>query len=164
MATQVSSLIGANLASSDSTALFAPRTVSLGTGGSWFEYCEFTATQTTGTFLLLTPDGTAYSLLTAKLAQGGAIGYDIGCVQNIVNQGEFGWVARKGSKMYVKVTNTMTLGSNFAYSAAAGRIQNAETAGVGQTGYGVWLTATVSGGTAAVDATLMWPSTIGFPI
>ena len=164
MATPVSSLIGVNLNGSDSTALFAPRTPSATTAGGYYEYCEFSATQTTGTFLLLTPDGTAYTLLTAKLAAGGAIGYDIGVVQNVVNQGEFGWVARKGAHLYVKITNTMTLGGSFAYNAAGGRIQNVETAGVGQTGYGVWLTATVSGGTQAVDATLLWPTTIGFPI
>ena len=98
------------------------------------------------------------------MAQGGAIGYDIGVVQNVVNQGECGWVARKGAHLYVKITNTMTLGSNFAYNTVGGRIQNAETAGVGQTGYGVWLTATVSGGTQAVDATVLWPTTINFPI
>ena len=163
MANQVSSLIGVNLAGSDSTALFAARTSVLGTGGSYFEYCEFTATQTTGTFLLLTPDGTAMALLTAKLAAGQP-SYDIGCVQNVVNQGEFGWVARKGAALYVKMTGTMTLGGAFAYAAAAGRIQNAEIAGVGQTGYGVVINATVSGGTQAVAATLLWPTTIGFPI
>jgi hypothetical protein len=166
MATQVGSLIGVNLSGSDSTALFAGRTAVNGTGGSYFEYCEFTATQTTGAFVLITPDGTAMSVLTAKLAVGGAVGMDIGCVQNVVNQGEFGWVARKGANMYVKITNTMTLGTvQYGFSAAAGRIQNVETVAVGHTGQGVIIYATVSGGTQAVLATLLWPTSLTtFPI
>lgn len=161
MATQVSSLIGANLAGSDATALFTLGTVAEGTGGSWFEYCEFTATQITGRLVLISPDGTAVGLLTAKLTAS-AIGYDIGAVQNVVNQGEFGWVARKGRQMYVSITGTLTAGGEVAFAAAGGKLENVAGAGVGQTAFGIWITTSDSAASLvkATLATLLWPRSV----
>lgn len=159
MAVTTSSLIGANFAQSDATALYTLGTVATGTGGSWFEYCEFTATQITGRLVLITPDGTAMGLLTAKLTAS-AIGYDIGAVQNVMSQGQFGWVARKGRSLYVSITGTLTAGGDVAFAAAGGKLENIAGAAVGQTAFGVWITTSDSAQSLvkATLATLLWPT------
>ena len=161
MATQTSSMIGASINSSDSTALFAPRTPIQTTGGGYYEYCEFTATQITGRLVLITNDGTAMGLLTAKLTASG-IGYDIGAVQNVVNQGEFGWVARKGANLYVSMTGTLTAGGEVAFAAAGGKLENVAGAGAGQTANGIWITTSDSAQSLvkATLATLLWPTSV----
>ena len=161
MASLVSSTIGVNLGSSDSTALFTTGTVAVGNNGAWFEYCEFTATQITGRLVIISADGTAYTLLTAKLTAS-ALGYDIGAVQNVVNQGEFGWVARKGRNLYVSMTGTLTAGGEVAFAAAGGRLQNVADAGVGQTANGIWITTSDSAQSLvkATFATLLWPTSV----
>jgi hypothetical protein len=165
MATNTSSLLGVDLSASNSTALFALRTPVNTTGGGYFEYCEFSATQITGRLVLITNDGTAYTLLTSKLTAASAttgIGYDIGAVQNVVNQGEFGWVARKGANLYVSITGTCTAGGDIAYAAAGGKVQNAVDAAVGLTSLGIWITTSDSAQSLvkATLATLLWPTTI----
>lgn len=159
MANLTSSVIGVNLNASDATALFTLGQVVDGTNGAWFEYVEATATQTTGALVLINTNGTAVSLVTAKLTAS-AIGYDIGAVQFPINQGEFGWVARKGRSLYVKVTGTLTAGGDVGFSTVAGRLENNVAVGVGQTAFGIWITTGISGGTQATTATLLWPRAV----
>jgi hypothetical protein len=157
MATQTSSLIGADLSGlGGSTALFALGSVASGTGGSEWQYVEATATFVTGEIVLVNPTGTAKTLISSLLTAG-TEGYDIGFVQSLVNQGEFGWVAKRGRGLYVLVTGTLTAGSDngLALGANSGRLV-AGTAG-GNTLFGVWLTTGISGGASAIQATMQWP-------
>lgn len=156
MAVITSSTIGANLNSSDATALFTLGTSINATGGSYFQYCQATATFTTGALVYISPAGTAIGATTALLASN-TNGYDLGVVQYPINQGENGWIARKGSSLYVKCTGTLSAGQLVAMAAAAGRVQDIGGAGVGQTLQGVWVTTTISGGTQAAVCTLLWP-------
>lgn len=160
MATQNSSLIGANLsgAASDATALFAIGTTATGTGNSLWEYVECTATFVTGEIVLVSPYGTAKTLISSLLTAY-AGGYDIGFAQGVLNAGEFGWVAKRGGDLYVLVTGTLTAGSDngLALGANSGRLV-AGTAG-GNTMFGVWLTESVSasGVRSVAKAVMQWP-------
>jgi hypothetical protein len=159
MATAVSSLIGANLNTSDSTALFALGTVAETTDGGHFEYVEASATQITGAIVLITPTNTAFTFLTSKMS--GVIGYDIAVCQGLINEGEFGWVAKKGRNLYVLVTGTHTQGEdNVGFGAASSGVL-IHTPVAGLTLFGVWVTTFVSGGTQATKATLQWPRVVG---
>ena len=159
--TPVSSLIGANLSATDTTALFALGTVCNTDDGGRFEYVEATATQTTGKFVLLTPSGTAITLTTARLT-GNTAGYDIAAVQGLVSQGEFAWVAKQGRNMFVLVTGTMTAGNpnQVGFAAAGSRLQALTALGVGATAFGIFLTSSTPTGAGphVTLATLTWPS------
>ena len=160
MATQTSSLIGANLsgASSDATALFALGTPASGTGDSEWEYVECTATFVTGEIVLVGVNGTAKTLISSLLTAY-TEGYDIGFSQGVLNQSEFGWVLKRGQGFYVLVTGTLTAGSDngVALGANSGRLV-AGTAG-GNTLFGVWLTESVSasGVRSVAKAVMQWP-------
>lgn len=157
-----SSLIGANLSSSDTTALFALGTTVNTTDGGVYQYAEATSTFVTGELVLMYPASTAYSLLTARLTAN-ANGVQIAAAQNIINQGEFGWFAIKGRNLYVLCTGTVTAGgeTGVAFSANSGRFENAAAAGVGQTCLGVFVTTSASTATQSVAvATLNWPRSV----
>src|SRR3990167_4434282 len=151
-----SSLIGANLTLTGTTALFALGTTVETSQGGHFEYVEASATQITGKFVLITPTSTAFGILTAKMTSGAA-GYDIGVFQNLINQGEFGWVAKKGRNLYVLVTGAVTAGISSCVgfgSAQSGILKSAPA--VSNTLHGVWITTGISGGTQTTTATLQW--------
>ena len=159
MATVTSSLIGVDLSGvGGTTQLFALGTPALGTLNSEFAYVEATATFVTGEIVLINQAGTAKTLLSSLLTAN-ADGYDIGFCQNVISQGEFGWVAKRGKDLYVLVTGTLTAASDngLALGANSGRLV-AGTAG-GNTLFGVVLTESVSasGVRSVAKAVLTWP-------
>ena len=159
MATLTSSLIGVDLSGvGGTTALFALGTPSSGTGSSEWCYVEATATFVTGEIVLVNPTGTAKTLISSLLTAN-ADGYDLGFCQNVISQGEFGWVAKRGRDLYVLVTGTLTAASDngLALGANSGRLV-AGTAG-GNTLFGVVLTESVSasGVRSVAKAVLTWP-------
>lgn len=165
MAVQTSSLIGANLsgAASDATALFALGTVATGTEGSRWEYVEATSTFITGELVLVNPHGTAKTLISSILTAN-TDGYDLAAVQGLLNQGEFGWVAKQGRRLYVLVTGSHSAADNFvALGANSGRLIRGTAGSIGMTMLGVFLTTGISGGASAIQATLTWPRIAGYP-
>ena len=161
MANVVSSMIGVDLSGlGGTTQLFALGTPAFGSGGSEWQYVEATATFITGEIVLINPTGTAKTLISSLLTAG-TEGYEIGFVQNLVNQGEFAWVARRGRGLYVLVTGgtTMTAGSDngLALGANSGRLVPGTAAG--NTIYGVWLTQSISasGASTVATAVMQWP-------
>ena len=161
MATQTSSLIGANLsgASSDATALFALGTTADGTSGSRWEYIEVTATCITGEFVLISPAGTGTRLRVASLTAN-ASGYDIGACQGGLNQGEFAWVAKQGRNLYILCTGTITAGNDTGVGFVnTGRLAVEPSAAVGSTAWGIFLTSSTptTGGANATLGTITFP-------
>ena len=162
MATITSSLIGANIGSSDTTALFSLGTTVNTNDGGRYTYCEATSTFVTGELVLLNPTSTAKTLLTSLLTAN-AEGVNVGVAQNIINQGEFGWFATQGRNLYVLCTGTCTAGSEIGvvFSANSGRFQNALVGGVGNTCLGVFVTTSASTAAQSVAiATLTWPRSV----
>jgi hypothetical protein len=162
MPTVNSSLIGANLTSSDATALFALGTIADASGGQRYQYVEATSTLITGALVLLLPTGTAKVLTTAQLT-GGSQGIAIGAAQGLINQSEFGWIATQGQNLYVLCTGTVTAlaSGGAAFSTNSGRLENAAAVGVGATALGIWITTSASTATASVArATLTFPRSV----
>lgn len=162
--TPVSSLIGANLNTSDSTALFAVGTIAEATNGTRFEYVCCSGTFTTGYMVMVTPDGSAWAYTTAMMTQGiaGVAGQDMGWIQGIVNQGEYGWAAKQGRDIYVLCTGTMTAASTVGVAVAStGRLRNQPSGEANSTLMGVYITTSASTATASVAvATITWPRPI----
>ena len=159
MGTQTSSLIGVDLSGvGGTTQLFALGTPASGTDSQEWCYVEATATFVTGEIVIVNPAGTAKTLISSLLTAN-ADGYDIGFCQNVISQGEFGWVAKRGRDVYVLVTGTLTAASDngLALGANSGRLV-AGTAG-GNTLFGVVLTESVSasGVRSVAKAVLTWP-------
>lgn len=162
MATQTSSLIGATIdgSASSATALFALGTVAFGTDGTKWEYVLATATFVTGELVLISPNGTAKTLTTAKTTSLGH-GVDIGFVQGQLNRSEYGWVAKQGRKIYILTTGTMTAGSpnGMGFSVNSGRLSQCTAVGVGNTAFGIWITSSTPDGAGpnVTVGTVTWP-------
>lgn len=159
MAFSTSSILGVDLSGvGGSTQLFALGTGANGSNSSEWAYVEATATFVTGEIVLINQSGTAKTLISSLLTAN-PDGYDLGFCQNVINQGEFGWVARRGRDLYVLVTGTLTAASDngLALGANSGRLV-AGTAG-GNTIFGVVLTESVSasGVRSVAKAVLTWP-------
>lgn len=163
MAFVTSSTIGADFNNQSSTALFALGGEVLGSGASEWTYVIATGTLTTGQIVSIFPAGTAYAFTTALLAAADVLGttgngINLGVVQTTIQQGQYGWVARKGMGLYVLCTGTCTAGGNVAFSPSAGALQNAPAAGVGNTANGVFITTSASTATQSLAvATLLYP-------
>ena len=162
--TPVSSLIGANLNGSDATALFALGTIVNASNGTRFEYVCCSGTFTTGYMVLVNPAGTAWAYTTALMTQGIALtgGQDIGWVQGLINQSEYGWVAKQGRDIYVLCTGTMTAGSTVGVAVAStGRLRGQPTAEANSTLMGVYITTATTTAEASIGvATVTWPRPI----
>lgn len=151
-----SSLLGVNLSADDATALFARGTIAHATDGGIFEYVEATLTLATGQLVIITPTNTAFIALSSKMTSG-AVGYDIGVVQNVISQGQFGWAAKAGRNLYVQVTGTVTAGTDSMVGLGANSGRLIPLPGDGCTMFGIWITTGISGGAQATIATIQWP-------
>lgn len=160
--TVVSSLIGANLSGSDSTALFALGTQVDTNDGGLYQYVNATATLNTGQWCVINSASSAYMGMTGRLTASADAGGGFGWAQNIINQGEYGWVAVRGRNLYIATTGTCTAGSELGFAfTTAGRIWSAPAAGVGNTILGLFITTSASTATAAVAVgTLTWPRSV----
>ena len=165
MATQTSSLIGANLGGNgDTTALFALGTVAFGSQGSEWEYVYVTSTHVTGKIVVINQNGTGKVALPAMLTAYGTQA-QFGFVQNAVNQGEYTWVAKRGRGLYVLCSATFTSAPDsamgFALSANSGRLIGRAAGADGTTMYGIFCLSgpATSNETAGVVGlfSLLWP-------
>jgi hypothetical protein len=162
MATVNSSLIGANLASSDSTALFALGTTVDTTDGGLYQYVQATSTLNTGQWCVISSVGSAYLGQTARLTAN-AEGIMLAWAQGLINQSEYGWVATRGRNLYIMCTGTCTAGSElgFGFSANSGRLQSIAAVGAANTVLGVFITTSASTATQSVAVgTLSWPRAV----
>jgi hypothetical protein len=157
MSVVTSSLLGVNLSASDATALFALGTIAHTDDGGHFEYVEATATFITGEIVYINPANTAKTILTARaFYTSNAEGYDLAVCQGIINEGQFGWVAKKGRGLYVLCTGTVTeLFGDWGMGENSGRLVTTVTAG--GTLFGLQVTTGVSGSSNCAVCTLQWP-------
>jgi len=162
--TPVSSLIGANLNTSDSTALFALGSTITTTNGNRFEYVCASGTFITGYMVLVNPAGTCYGYTTAMMTQGiaGVNGQDMAWTQGLINQGEYGWVAKQGRDLYVLCTGTCTAASTVGLAVAStGRLRNQPSGEANSTLIGVYITTSASVASSSIAiATITWPAPV----
>ena len=157
MATNVSSVLGASLTSSDTTQLFALGTRINTTDGSTWEYVEATSTLTTGELCVINAAGSALLWTTALLAAPSVVGMRVGAPQFVISQGEFGFVATQGRNLYVLCTGTIAAGTGVAL-AEDGVLGAMAANAAGLTLAGIHITTSASTATASVAiATLTYP-------
>ena len=108
MATSNSSMIGANLGgdSDGATALFAVGSKARGTDNTEWVYVQANVALTTGQLVTLTTTYTAQLANVTSAIEGRELAF----AQGAFTAADFGWVARSGSPLYVKVSSVSTIG------------------------------------------------------
>ena len=154
MAFPTGSMIGADLQNPSSTALFTLNTPVMGSDNYRGQYVIATGTLTTGTVVYIASGGTANALTTAQVASD-ATGLDLGFVQFTMTQGQYGFVAKSGTNLYVLCTGTVPGGAALGFAAAAGTLQTAGAVAVGNSAAGIFVTTSASTATASVATAIV---------
>lgn len=155
MAYVTQSTIGVDLNNPSSTALFTLGQKVLGSDNSEWHYVIATGTLTTGQLVYINTLGTAAALTTAQVAANTTGGLDIGFVQFTMPQGQYGFVAKRGTNLYVLCTGTVPGGAALGFAAAAGTLQTAGAVAVGNTAAGIFVTTSASTATASVTTAIV---------
>lgn len=157
MAFPISSILGASFTSSNTTALFALNQKALGSDNSEFQYVIATGTLVTGQCVYINTAGTAAALSTAQLASSVTGALDLGFAQFQMLQGEFGFVAKRGTNMYVLCSGTVPGGIDVGF-AAEGVLVTSLLVGVSMTAAGIFVSTSAStAGRSTATAILTYP-------
>ncbi len=143
-----SSLIGASLTTSSTTALFGLGTRAMGGGAEW-EYVFSSATMATGRICYISPDGTALPVTTGNVAASTA-GMKLGVTQFLMSAGEYGFVATYGGEIYIACSGTVPPTVQVAFSATSGVLVTSLAAAAGNTAAGFFITTSASTATVSV--------------
>jgi len=155
MAFATSSLLGASFTSSDSSALFALNQKALGSDNSEWQYVIATGTLTTGMCVYINTAGTAAAFTTAQLNSSVTGALDLGFAQFTMAQGSYGFVAKRGTNMYVLCSGTVPGGAAVGFGPIAGALVTSLLAAVGQTAAGIFITTSASTATQSVATAIL---------
>lgn len=158
MAFTTSSMIGADVNNSSSTALFALNTKVLGSGDSEWHYVVATQALVTGQFVYIQVNGTADVLATAMFVGLGVLGttgqLDIGIAQTTFAAGAFGWVLKKGNNAQVLCSGTCPVGVPVGFTNS-GTLVTGGLVAVSMTALGLFINVSASTGTQSVASALV---------
>ena len=154
MSFNVSSLLGVDINNASTTQLFTLNQKVLGSDNSEWQYCIATAALTTGQVVNIFPGGTAIAFTTAILnaSPTSATGpLDIGVAQFGISSSQYGFIAKRGSNLFVSVSGTCLPGGALGFSPTAGALCTGGLVAVGQTAAGifVWTSGAANGGATA---------------
>ena len=155
-----SSMIGVDLGTASTTALFALNTRVVGSDNSEWHYVLATAALTTGQAVTILSAGTAIltediSCLSAAGPDGTTGRLDIGFAQFDVDAGSYAFVCKGGEQIYVLTSGTCIPGTALGF-ARTGKIVPQVDAAAGATAAGIFVTNTAgSTATAAVATALV---------
>ena len=149
MAFATSSILGASFTASDSTALFALNQKANGSDNSEWQYVIATGTLTTGMCVYINTAGTAAAFGTAQLNALVTGGANLGFAQFTIAQGAYGFVAKRGTNMYVMCSGTVPGGAALGWglggaAGSTGALCTAGLVGAGQTAAGIFITTSAS--------------------
>ena len=144
-----SSVLGVDLNNPSSTALFALNQKVLGSDNSEWQYVIATGTLTTGMTVWINTLGTAQCFGTFQLNALGTGGADIGFAQYTLTQGQYGFVAKRGTNLYIMCSGTVpgAVGLGWGVPGAQGNTGALTTSlicGVGTTAAGIFITTSAS--------------------
>ena len=160
-----SSTIGVDFNNAGSTQLFTLGTKVLGSDNSEWEYVLASGSITTGQFVQVIGSGTAGVLLTSNLVYN-SLALDIGVAQYTISAASYGWVAKRGRRLYALIQGSAVPGGNAWSFATGGAITTSLAAAVGLTAAGVFLAGVsavpaVAGDTVVVQGlTMVWPRSL----
>ena len=161
-----SSMIGVDLNNPSSTALFGLGTKVTGSDNSEWEYVIATGTLTTGMLCWVNTAGTAQCFGTGQLNALQTGGADIGVAQFTLTQGQYGFVAKRGTNLYILCSGTVPGGAavGIAGAGAQGSTGALTTAGLvaaGFTAAGIFITTSAStAGLSVATGIVTWPRVI----
>lgn len=149
MAFATSSLLGASFTSADSSALFALNQKALGSDNSEWQYVIATGTLTTGMSVWINTAGTAQCMGTFQLNTLATGGADIGFAQFTLTQGQYGFVAKRGTNLYIQCSGTVGGGAQVGWGVPGaqgntGALCTGGFVGVGCTAAGIFITTSAS--------------------
>lgn len=156
-----SSTIGANFGNSDgATALFGLGNTALGQQDTeWVYVCTIQAL-TTGTAVVVNSSGTA-DMLNGTLSTT-STGKQIAFAQGVFAASDYGWVARRGNGIYVRVSSVSTVNAILYNCDNSGTLT---TTSATNTFAGIALiTASSTGVASAVPAFVSWPRLVTAPL
>lgn len=162
MAFANSSTIGANLSgtSDGATAQFAVNTMIEGSGASEWIYVQAGDALSTGSCVLVCTNGSAKGIVGGLTPNAGTntAGAQLAFAQGTFATGDYGWVAKRGNGIYVRVSSVSTIGGPLYNGVNTGNLTTATaTCTVG----GVSLiTCSATGVEAACLAFVNWPRTV----
>ena len=152
MAYQTGSMIGVDLNNPSSTALFTLGTRVTGSDNSEWEYVLATGTLTTGMMAWVNTLGTAQCFGTSQISTIATGGADFGFAQYTLTQGQYGWIAKSGTNLYILCSGTVPGGAAVGLAGAGaqgatGALCTAGLVAAGFTAAGIFITtsATVTG-------------------
>ena len=143
MAFTTSSQIGVDLNNASSTQLFTLNQSVLGSDDSLWQYVVATAALVTGQLVAIQPQGTAIPLSTGFVAASTG-GLDIGVAQFPISSTQYGFVAKKGTNLYILCSGTVPPTTQVAFSATSGALVTSLLAAVGNTAAGIYITTSAS--------------------
>ena len=156
-----SSMIGANLGNSDgATALFGLGNTLMGQNDTeWIYVCAGVALGT-GSPVMINTSGTA-QLLTGAVASTSS-GKLIAFAQGTFAASDYGWVAKRGSPIYVLVSSVSTA-NNILYNGDGGSGALTTTSATSTFAGIALITASSTGVASAVQAFVSWPRLVTSP-
>ena len=158
-----SSQIGVDLNNPTSTALFTLGYKVFGTDNSEWEYVIATGTLTTGMSVYINTLGTAQCFGTAQLNALATGGADLGFAQFTIPQGQYGFVAKRGTNLYIMCSGTVPGGAALGWGAPAaqgstGALCTGGFVAAGQTAGGIFITTSAStAGISLATGIVTWP-------
>lgn len=158
-----SSILGAQFNAADTTALFALNTKAFGNDNSEWQYVIATGTLTTGMSVWVNTAGTAQCFGTFQLNALATGGADIGFAQFTIAQGQYGWVAKRGTNLYIQCSGTVPGGAQLGWGAPGaqgntGALCTGGLVAVGQTAAGIFITTSAStAGISLAVGIVTWP-------
>lgn len=138
-----SSQIGVDLNNASSTQLFTLNQSVLGSDDSLWQYVLASAALVTGQIVAIQPQGTALPVTTGNIAASTA-GLDLGVAQFAFSAGYYGFVAKKGTNLYILCSGTVPPTTQVAFSATSGALVTSLLAAVGNTAAGFFITTSAS--------------------
>lgn len=159
MAFATSSQIGVDLNNASATQLFTLNQEVIGSDDSVWTYVYATASITTGAFVYIAPQGTA-NLMNAAYIAAATAGGNIGCAQFTISAASYGFVAKRGSQLYVLVTGSLAPPAQVGFGSL-GVIGTSLLMAAGATAAGifVWNSANSATNSVVLGGMLTYPRT-----
>ena len=157
-----SSTIGVNLGDSDgATALFGLSSTVMGSQDSEWMYVCAAVALSTGMPVMINSSGTA-SILAGSLSTS-STGKQIAFAQGVFAASDYGWVARRGNGIYVKVSSVSTVAVILYTNDGGSGGLTTTTATCTIAGISL-ITASSTGVSSAVPAFVSWPRLVTTPL
>lgn len=152
----ITSLAGAINGATTTTKEHALGTVAEGTDGTEWVYCVASGAITQYQLVGINEDYDAFAMTSTLAAQSDKLGF----AQNAFATGEYGWIATRGTNIYVRTKASAVADSQLWTTASAGVVDDATAAGALKIDGVVLVSSagTAANGAAGIEVKAAWPA------